>query len=132
MNKFFAGMVFSILGISLLYSAYAQSSDYEQALAANELVRVGLSLTEQSITSNDFDSAANYSKFSSDSLSNSLAAFREQNISVDDLHLTLLDIHTKIQTGATKESIKSDIANAKKYNDNITPSSNPVVISMIL
>ncbi len=125
-------MVFSILGISLLYSAYAQSSDYEQALAANELVRVGLSLTEQSITSNDFDSAAKYSKFSSDSLSDSLAAFREQNISVDDLHLTLLDIHTKIQTGATQESIKSDIANAKKYTDNITPSSNPVVISMIL
>ena len=107
-----ASVIFSIVP----YSS-AQTEDTSLIGATSEIVKIGITLTKSSVQSGDFRSAEQYSKFTTDFYSQQIMTLRESNAqSVDDLHLLLIDIHSKIASGKT-DSIITDLDLAIQYLD---------------
>lgn len=107
-----ASVIFSIVP----YSS-AQTEDTSLIGATSEIVKIGITLTKSSVQSGDFRSAEQYSKFTTDFYSQQIMTLRESNAqSVADLHLLLIDIHSKIASGKT-DSIITDLDLAIQYLD---------------
>lgn len=105
-------MIFS----TIPYSS-AQSEDTSLIGATSEIARIGITLTKSSIQNNDLSSAEQYSKFTTDFYSQQIMTLRESNApSVDELHLLLIDIHSKIASGKT-DSVSADLDSAVVYLD---------------
>ncbi|MFY9301009.1 MAG: FTR1 family protein [Candidatus Nitrosotenuis sp.] len=80
------------------------------------VVDTGNSLTKSSIENGDFDGARKYSKFTVDYYSQRLDALRESQFEpADDLHLLLIDIHSKVQSEGDQSATLADIDFARQY-----------------
>lgn len=107
-----ASVIFSIVPCSS-----AQTEDTSLIGATSEIVKIGITLTKSSVQNGDFRSAEQYSKFTTDFYSQQIMTLREFNAqSVDDLHLLLIDIHSKIASGKT-DSITTDLDLALQHLD---------------
>ena len=113
---------------------YAQSVDDSTVQSISEVVQTGTSLTKISITNGDFDQASKYSKFTTDFYSQQINLLRESNVeSADDLHLLLIDIHSKIKNKAKSSEILTDISVAEQHLVKFPKSQHiPFVISNLL
>ena len=89
----------------LLAPSYADSHDTASAQATGEVVKIGTDLVKSSIANGDVETAKKYSKFTTDYYSSRLLMLREEHVPfADDLHLSLLDIHAKIEGDARDRS----------------------------
>jgi high-affinity iron transporter len=111
---------------------YAQDSVSIQT--TSEVVKIGTSLTKSSIEHNDFEGAAKYSKFTTDYYSHQINILRESQVEyADDLHLLLVDIHSKIESNSQQSNIISDINSAEQYFVQFTNSEQtPFVVASLL
>lgn len=109
-------LVVSVIFSTIPYSS-AQPEDTSLIGATSEIVRIGIILTKSSIQNGDLSSAEQYSKFTTDFYSQQIMTLRESNVpSVDELHLLLIDIHSKIASGKTN-SVSADLDSAILYLD---------------
>lgn len=107
-------LVVSVIFSTIPYSS-AQPEDTSLIGATSEIVRIGIILTKSSIQNGDLSSAEQYSKFTTDFYSQQIMTLRESNVpSVDELHLLLIDIHSKIASGKTN-SVSADLDSAILY-----------------
>lgn len=96
-----------------------------------EITSVGLELTKSSILSGDAESAKKFSKFTSDYFGRQTQIMRTTGSpAVDEVHILLLDIHTKINSGDASEAI-SLIENTESLLRQI-PVSDPKIESVIV
>jgi high-affinity iron transporter len=98
------------------------------------VVDTGNSLTKSSIEGGDFDGAKKYSKFTVDYYSQHLNALRESQFEpADDLHLLLIDIYSKIQSGGDQSTILADIDFARQYLQlSVDSAQKPLIVSNLL
>jgi high-affinity iron transporter len=102
--------------------------------STGEVIKIGVLLTKSSIEHNDFEGAAKYSKFTTDYYSHNINALRESQVEfADDLHLALIDIHSKIESNSQQSSITLDIISAEQYLNQFPSSGQtPFVIATLL
>jgi high-affinity iron transporter len=120
--------------VSLSQFAYAQSQDTVSIQTTKEIIKIGTSLTKSSIENGDFDGAKKYSKFTTDYYGHQINDLRQSQLEfADDLHLLLIDIHSKIENNEQPQNIMSDIASAEQYFDKFPDSQQtPFVVSNLL
>lgn len=95
----------------------AQSEDTSLIGATGEIVKIGVTLTKSSVRDGNLESAEQYSKFTTDFYSQQITTLRQSNIEhADDLHLLLIDIHSKIASDKV-DTIISDLESAHQYLD---------------
>ena len=113
-------MIFASIFLILLcvsQNAHALSNDSTDIEATSEVIKITSGLIKSGIQSNDLQSAEQYSKFATDFYSNRVNELRDEGVeSADELHLLLIDIHSKISNRQT-ESIESDLNLVSKYLD---------------
>jgi len=111
--------------------AYADST---LVATISTVVDTGNSLTKSSIEGGDFDGAKKYSKFTVDYYSQHLNALRESQFEpADDLHLLLIDIYSKIQSGSDQSAILADIDFARQYLQlSVDSAQKPLIASNLL
>jgi high-affinity iron transporter len=114
--------------------SYAESQDAPLIHTTGEVVKIGMALTKSSIIEGDLDGAKKYSKFTTDFYAHQINTLRQANIEfADDLHLSLIDIHAKIESNAEPNEILADISSAEQYFDRFSKSEQiPYVISNML
>ncbi|HET8720198.1 MAG TPA: FTR1 family protein [Candidatus Nitrosotenuis sp.] len=124
----------AVIAAMLLAPSYADSHDAASIQATGEVVKIGTDLVKSSIANGDIETAKKYSKFTTDYYSSRLSMLREENISfADDLHLSLLDIHAKIESDVQSEEILQSITNAEQYFGEFPQSQEPnLVMSELL
>jgi high-affinity iron transporter len=115
-------------------TAYAESQDASLIHTTGEIVKIGMDLTKSSIIEGDFDGAKKYSKFTTDFYARQINTLRQANIEfADDLHLSLVDIHAKIENNARPDQILADISSAEQHLNSFPKSEQiSLVISNIL
>mgnify|MGYP003704727415 CR=1 FL=1 len=109
MRYFWAVLLGVIVILSSLHASYSQT--YDSSLVGSSVIvtKIGASLTKSSIESGDLESALVYSKFTTDYYSQQIGALRPtENPAVDQLHLLLIDIHSKIENGSL-DSVSADL-----------------------
>ena len=123
-----------VIIVSLSQFAYAQSQDTVSIQTTKEIIKIGTSLTKSSIENGDFDGAKKYSKFTTDYYGHQINDLRQSQLEfADDLHLLLIDIHSKIENNEQPQNIMSDIASAEQYFDKFPDSQQtPFVVSNLL
>ena len=113
-------MIFASIFLILLcvsQNAHALSNDSADIEATSEVIKITSGLIKSGIQSNDLQSAEQYSKFATDYYSNHVNELRDGGVqSADELHLLLIDIHSKISNKQT-DSIESDLNLVSKYLD---------------
>ncbi|MBM2853019.1 MAG: iron permease [Candidatus Nitrosotenuis sp.] len=126
--------MFVTVSISGNQVSLAQSMNDSTIQSVNEVVQTGTSLTKTSIMNSDFDQASKYSKFTTDFYSQQINLLRESNVETsDDLHLLLLDIHSKIENKAQSSEILEYIFVAEQHLAKFPKSQHiPFVISNLL
>jgi len=120
--------------LSAIPYSYSQSDDSGLAYSTAIVTRVGATLTKSSIEHGDLDSALQYSKFTTDFYSHQINSLRSANVqSADDLHLALIDIHSKIAAKTGLDTISSDLDSVFSYLDRFPKSGQPsMVVANIL
>jgi high-affinity iron transporter len=115
-------------------TAYAESQDAPLIHTTGEIVKIGMDLTKSSVIEGDFDGAKKYSKFTTDFYARQINTLRQENVEfADDLHLSLIDIHAKLENNAQPDQILADISSAEQHFDSFTKSEQiSLVISNIL
>jgi high-affinity iron transporter len=123
-----------VLSITGNQASSGQTWDESTIQSTGETVRIGISLAKTSIVNNDYEQAAKYSKFTTDFYSEQLNSLRESNVeSATDLHLLLLDLHSKIESRTQSGDILENISTAEQYLAKFPKSSHvPFVISNLL
>ncbi|CDI05665.1 FTR1 family iron permease [Candidatus Nitrosotenuis uzonensis] len=118
--------------VLLIDNVYAQ--DAPLADAAGKVTGIGLDLTKSSIMDGNMHYAKIYSKFTADYYGRQLGQIRNSDFEhVDDLHILILDLHSKIEQDAKRDEILSDIMIAKSYLEKAPVSGQlPLVISIML
>ncbi|MGD8707140.1 MAG: FTR1 family iron permease [Nitrosopumilaceae archaeon] len=72
-----------------------------------EITSVGLELTKNSLISNDIENAKKYSEFTSSFFGKNFQNLRAMDQSnIDDIHISLLDLHSKIESSETITEIE--------------------------
>lgn len=132
-RRFFA---LALVAIVMVYTstANAQSQNDPLIQTTGEVVKIGTSLTKASVIAGDVDAAKKYSKFTADFYAHKIGILREANVVfADDLHLSLVDMHAKVQSNAPQADILADISVVEQYLEQF-PQSNQqeFVISSIL
>lgn len=124
--------LFIILPVSQV--SFAQTANDHTIQSTSEIVRIGISLAKASMANNDYEQAAKYSKFTTDFYGHQLDSLREADVEqANDLHLTLLDMHSKIESKSQSSEILADIAIAEQYANKFPKSQQiPFVISDLL
>jgi high-affinity iron transporter len=125
------------LTLSVIFSAIpnsnAQTQDAALIDATAEVTRIGIELTKSSIQSGDLESAKQYSEFTTDFYAHQINILRQSNVeSVDDLHLLLIDTHSKIANNSDMNSIVSDLDSALYLNKFAKSNQTPLVVANIL
>lgn len=118
--------------VLLIDNVYAQ--DAPLADAAGKVTGIGLDLTKSSIMDGNMHYAKIYSKFTADYYGRQLGQIRNSDFEhADDLHILILDLHSKIERDAKRDEILSDIMIAKSYLEKAPVSGQmPLVISIML
>ncbi|WP_255486762.1 FTR1 family iron permease [Candidatus Nitrosotenuis sp. DW1] len=124
--------MFSILSVS--QASFAQTETDHSVQSTGETIQIGIGLVKTSIVSNDYGQAAKYSKFTTGVYGHQISQIREANVEqADDLHLVLLDIHSKIESKAQSSEILADIAAAEQLVSEFPKSQQiPFVVSDLL
>jgi len=114
--------------------SFGQVMDYSAIQSVSEIVQTGTSLEKTSIANNDYEQASKYSKLTTDFYGQQVNLLRGANVEhADDLHLLLLDIHSKIENKAESNEILADISTAEQYLAKFPKSQNiPYVVSDLL
>lgn len=132
-RRFFA---LALVAIVMVYTstANAQSQNDPLIQTTGEVVKIGTSLTKTSVIAGDMDAAKKYSKFTADFYAQQIGTLREANVVfADDLHLSLVDMHAKVQSNAPQADILADISVVEQYLEQFTQSDQQeFVISSIL
>lgn len=111
-----------LLGISVILSSvpysFAQSDDHALVDATAKITRIGATLVQSSIQNGDLESASEYSKFTAEFYAHQVNTLRSSNVeSADDLHLLLIDIHSKIASKTSLDSISTDLDSVFSHLD---------------
>ncbi|MGQ0771390.1 MAG: FTR1 family iron permease [Nitrososphaerota archaeon] len=127
-------LLLAIIIVSLSQFAHAQSQDTILIQTTKEITKIGASLIKSSIENGDFDAAKKYSKFTTDYYSHQIDGLRQSQVEfTDDLHLLLIDTHSKIENSEQPQNIISDIVSAEQYFDKFPNSQQiPFVVSNLL
>lgn len=114
--------------------SFAQIADDSTVQSTSEIVQIGISFVKSSIMHNDYAQASKFSKFTTDFYSQQINLLRESNVeSTNDLHLMLLDIHSKIENKASSSEILADISTIEQHLVKFPKSQHvPFVISDLL
>lgn len=114
--------------------SFAQITDDSTIQSTSEIVQIGISFVKSSIVHNDYAHASKFSKFTTDFYSQQINLLRESNVeSTNDLHLMLLDIHSKIENKASSSEILADISTIEQHLVKFPKSQHvPFVISDLL
>ncbi len=122
----------SILSVS--QASFAQAETDHSIQSTGEIVQIGIGLVKTSIAGNDYGQAAKYSKFTTGVYGHQISQLREANVKqADDLHLVLLDIHSKIESNAPSGEILADVAVAEQLVSEFPKSQQvPFVVSDLL
>ncbi len=97
-------------------ASFAQAETDHTVQSTGEITQIGIGLVKTSITDGDYEQAAKYSKFTADFYSHQMNSLRDANVEqADDVHLMLLDIHSKIENNAQPGEILADIAMAEQH-----------------
>jgi high-affinity iron transporter len=114
--------------------SFAQTADESTIQSISEMVQTGMNFAKTSILHNDYEQASKYSKFTTDFYSQQINLLRESNIeSANELHLLLLDIHSKIENKAQSNEILANISTVQQYLDKFPKSQHiPFVVSNLL
>ena len=131
MNSLKIVTIFFVL-IGLFFgNAFAQTND-SKIQTTLEVVSVGLDLTNNSINSNNLENAIKYSEFTSEFFGKNLESIRQLDPQkTDEIHLALLDMHTKINknTEVISEISKiNDLLNGVSYEHS---SPNYVIVDIL-
>ncbi|MGQ0605804.1 MAG: FTR1 family iron permease [Candidatus Nitrosotenuis sp.] len=122
-------LVASVIFSTIPYSS-AQSQDTALVDATGRVVKLGASLTKESIQNDSYYSASRYSKFTTDFYSAQMPTLRSSNVEfANDLHLLLIDAHSKIANNASSEEIIADLDSAAKYFDRFPVSDKPLHVA---
>ena len=117
-------------GISI-EKAFADSDDSKIQLSI-EVVTLGLELTNNSLNSDDFDSAKKYSDFTSNFFGKNIQVLRKADSQkTDDIHLMLLDLHTKINSNTKASSEILQIQNMLKEIPIKQKSANNMIVGIL-
>ncbi len=109
-------MIFSAIPYS-----YSQTQDGALVEAIFEVTQIGTNLTKESMQNGDIESARHYSKFTADFYAHQINILRSANVeSADDLHLLLIDIHSKTVSGSFDAA--DDFNMLPNYLDNFAKS----------
>lgn len=112
--------------LSAIPLSAAQSPDDALIEATGIIVKTGVEYTKESMQNGNYDSALQYSKFTTDFYSAQLATLRSSDVKfADDLHLLLIDAHSKIANKDSTQSILESLEAASKYYDQFPNSSQP-------
>jgi high-affinity iron transporter len=127
---------FLVFGLALLVVlstvplSAAQSQDDALIEATGIIVKTGVEFTRENIQNGDYDSALEYSKFTTDFYSAQLATLRSSDVKfADDLHLLLIDAHSKIANKDSTQSILENLDAASKYFEQFPNSAQPWLIA---
>jgi len=102
---------------SVIPHSYSQSDDSALVDATAIVTRIVATLTKSSIQNGDLESASHYSKFTADFYAHQINTLRAANVeSADDLHLALIDIHSKIASNSVG-TVSSDLDSVFLYLD---------------
>ncbi|WP_268542794.1 FTR1 family iron permease [Candidatus Nitrosotenuis cloacae] len=124
----------SVILLTMLVCGNAYAQDATQIATVGKVVQVGLDATKSDIMQGDFDGAEKYSRFTAEYFARNLGLIRQANAeSADNIHLLLLDIHSKIENNSPPSDILSDIQIVETHLDKF-PSSDktPQVIAGVL
>ena len=122
------------LAISVIFSAVqysaAQTQDAALVEATAEITRIGTSLTKSSLQNGDLESAKHYSKFTADFYAHQIGVLRSSGVeSADDLHLLLIDIHSKLASNTGMDSTSSDLDSVFSYLDKFAKSNQASLVT---
>ncbi len=114
--------------------SYSQSDDSALVDATAKITKIGATLTKSSIQNGDYESASQYSKFTADFYAHQINTLRAANVeSADDLHLLLIDIHSKIASNTGMDLVSSDLDSVFSYLNRFPKSDqNALVVANIL
>jgi high-affinity iron transporter len=120
--------------VSVIFStiphSFAQSSDLALVEATSEVLKIGVSYTKESIQNGDYKSAFQYSKFTTDFYSSQIKTLRESDIEfADNLHLLLIDSHSKITSNTQPDLIFADLDSVFQYLDKFPNSNQPYFVA---
>ena len=108
--------LFVVLSFTCNHASFGQATDDSAIQSTGEIVQVGIGLAKTSMMNNNYEQASKYSKFATDFYSEQLNLLRESNVEpATDLHLLLLDIHSKIENNAPQVDILENISTAERY-----------------
>ena len=95
---------FIIITAISIEKVFADSEDSKIRLSI-EVSSIGLELTNNSLNSNDFENAKKYSDFTSDFFAKNIQILRKADAQkTDEIHLMLLDLHTRINSNVASSS----------------------------
>jgi len=79
-----------------------------------KVVQVGIDATRSSVIQGNHDGAEKYSRFTAEYFARNLGPLRQADVeSADNIHLLLLDVHSKIENDSPQSEILSDIQNVE-------------------
>jgi high-affinity iron transporter len=116
----------------LIGHAYAQDSSISNTVG--KITGTGMELAKSGVLEGNMQHAKAHSKFVADYYGRQVGQMRNSGFEhADDLHVLLLDLHSKIERGGKQEEILTDIVIVESYLEEIPDSEQvPLVISGIL
>jgi high-affinity iron transporter len=134
LKQFLVLFLASLVVFSTIPYSYSQSDDSALVDATAKITKIGATLTKSSIQNGDYESASYYSKFTADFYAHQINTLRAANVApADDLHLTLIDIHSKIASNTGMDSVSSDLDSVFSHLDSFPKSDqNALVVANIL
>ena len=124
-------IVIFVITIISFVNAYGQSND-SKIQSTIEVTYLGLDLINNSVNSNNYEDAKKYSEFTSEFFGKNLEFLRKSDSQkTDEIHLALLDMHTKINNNS---EIFSDITKIKSLLKDFqfdSTSTNSVIVDFL-
>ena len=122
---------FIIITAISIEKVFADSEDSKIRLSI-EVSSIGLELTNNSLNSNDFENAKKYSDFTSDFFAKNIQILRKADAQkTDEIHLMLLDLHTRINSNVASSSDILKIQNILKEFPIAQPSPESVIVGIL-
>lgn len=126
--------LFSIILLTVLVSSNAYAQDAAQIGTVIKVVQIGIDATKSSIAQGNSEGAEKYSRFTAEYFARNLGPLRQADVeSADNIHLLLLDVHSKIENDSPQSEILPDIQNVELQLGAFQNSDQaPVVIAGVL
>jgi len=127
--KFCCSLIFVItfVSFSIVHVGFAENEDYTATIRITE---VGLELTKKAILANNFDSAEKYSSITNSFYGKNIQFLRNvDNHFSDDIHIRLLDIHSKILSKSESKDLLDQIKELQDTLELISTEGNSKLIA---